>query len=103
MKKYALAGAGSRCLGMFAEPIAETYKDYAKIVGIFDVNRTRASYTARQTDPNVPVYYDFDKMLRETQPDIVIVATVDQYHDKYIIKAMEYGCDAISEKPIATD
>lgn len=103
MKKYAIAGASSRCLGMFAKPIAETYKDYAKIVGIFDINQTRATYTARQTDPDIPVYCDFDAMLRETRPDIVIVATVDQYHDKYIIKAMEYGCDAVSEKPIATD
>jgi len=103
MKKYALAGASSRCLGMFARPIAEKYKHYAKIAGIFDINRTRAEYIAQKTDPDAPVYTDFEKMIRETSPDVVIITTVDSYHDEYIIRAMESGCDVITEKPIATD
>lgn len=88
---------------MFAKPVAEKYKDYAKIVGIFDINRTRAEYFAQRTDAAIPVYTDFDKMIMETGPDIVIVATVDRYHDEYAVRAMESGCDVIVEKPIATD
>src|SRR5690606_11812516 len=35
--------------------------------------------------------------------DVVIVATVDNTHHEYIIRAMEAGCDVISEKPLTTD
>jgi len=33
----------------------------------------------------------------------VIVTTKDCYHDKYIVRAMELGCDVITEKPMTTD
>ena len=53
----------------------------------------------------MPVYLDteFDKMIRETKPDTVIVTTTDCFHAKYICRAMELGCDVITEKPMATD
>jgi len=55
-------------------------------------------------DP-VPMYNytDFDKMLDETKPDIVIVTSVDRTHHDYIIRAMEKGCDVITEKPMTID
>jgi predicted dehydrogenase len=54
---------------------------------------------------DVPQYEasDFDDMVRETRPDAVIVTSVDATHHDYIIRAMELGCDAISEKPMTTD
>ena len=42
-------------------------------------------------------------MLKEAKPDAVIVTTVDRYHHEYIIRALEAGCDAITEKPMTTD
>jgi len=42
-------------------------------------------------------------MVRETKPDIVIVTSVDATHDRYIIRAMELGCDVMTEKPMTTD
>src|SRR5690606_640956 len=53
----------------------------------------------------IPTYHpdDFDKMIAEMKPDIVIVTTMDSTHHKYIIRAMELGCDVISEKPMTTD
>jgi predicted dehydrogenase len=39
----------------------------------------------------------------ETQPDTVIVATVDATHHTYIIRAMEMGCNVITEKPMTVD
>ena len=42
-------------------------------------------------------------MMKECAPDTVIVTTMDRYHHEYIIKALEYGCDAISEKPMTID
>ena len=46
---------------------------------------------------------EFDQMLKEQQPDYVIVTSIDRTHHKYIIKAMEAGCDVISEKPMTID
>ncbi|RPH35884.1 gfo/Idh/MocA family oxidoreductase, partial [bacterium] len=50
----------------------------------------------------IPAYKasDFDRMIRETRPDTIIVTTVDSTHDHYIIRAMELGCDVITEKPM---
>jgi predicted dehydrogenase len=42
-------------------------------------------------------------MLREQKPDVVIVTTKDCFHDKYIVRALELGCDAITEKPMTID
>ncbi|MCA9886701.1 MAG: Gfo/Idh/MocA family oxidoreductase, partial [Anaerolineae bacterium] len=39
----------------------------------------------------------------ETKPDTVIVATIDAMHHHYIIRAMDLGCDVITEKPMTTD
>ena len=42
-------------------------------------------------------------MIEEQKPDYVIVTTIDRAHHKYIIRAMELGCDVISEKPMTMD
>lgn len=102
MKKYVLAGASGRALYMYAKPLATELKDYAHLVGVFDVNGKRARIVSEECG-NIPIYDDFDAMLKETRPDAVIVTTVDCYHHEYIIKALEAGCDAITEKPMTID
>ena len=42
-------------------------------------------------------------MIEEIKPDCVIVTSVDRTHDWYIIRAMELGCDVITEKPMTID
>ncbi|MEF3303067.1 Gfo/Idh/MocA family protein [Paenibacillus sp. GYB003] len=102
MKTYVIVGAGGRALGMFAKPIAAELKDCAKLAGVFDVNPVRANILSEQAG-GVRVFDDFDAMIRETKPDAVIVTTPDSLHHDYIIRALEAGCDAISEKPMTTD
>jgi len=46
---------------------------------------------------------DFDRMVADTEPDTVIVTTVDATHHQYIVRAMELGRDVITEKPMTTD
>ena len=41
-------------------------------------------------------------MIKETKPDFVIVTTVDATHADYIVRALEAGCDVITEKPLTT-
>lgn len=102
MKRYVMVGASSRGFYMYAIPITERFKDYAKLVGIFDINRKRAEYVSNYCG-GVPVFDDFDKMLKETHPDCVIVTTIDRYHHEYAIRAMKAGCDVIVEKPMTID
>ncbi|MFF3147533.1 Gfo/Idh/MocA family protein, partial [Streptomyces sp. NPDC057927] len=35
--------------------------------------------------------------------DLVVVCTVDRTHDAYIVRALESGCDVVTEKPMTTD
>ena len=61
--------------------------------------------TEKWESPSVPSYHAdrFDDMLRETKPDIVFVCSKDSTHHDYIIRAMQAGCDVITEKPMTID
>jgi predicted dehydrogenase len=102
MRKYVLCGAGSRGLMMYAQPISTQFTSSASLVGIYDPNQLRAKVVSSRCG-DVPVFDHFDRMLEHTRPDCVIVTTVDRYHHEYIIRAMEAGCDVISEKPMTID
>jgi predicted dehydrogenase len=108
-RKYVIVGTGSRA-GMFINAVATTYRDSCALVGLCDQNQTRMDwYNARLVDeyhlPACPTYdaSQFDQMIAETQPQTVIVTTIDAAHHAYIIRAMELGCDVITEKPMTID
>ena len=42
-------------------------------------------------------------MLRRERVDLVVVCSVDRTHDDYIVRALEAGCDVVTEKPMTTD
>ena len=102
MKKYVIVGCGNRGTYAYAIPLVNEYKDVAALVGVFDSNYKRAEALAELCNEDIPIFRDFDEMLRTTKPDAVIVTTVDATHDQYAIAAMEAGCDVISEKPLTT-
>lgn len=107
-RRYALVGTGGRS-SMFREAVLQTYASSCQMVGFCDINLGRlklAQAKARSVaNVEVPIFEakDFDRMVRETRPDVVIVTTKDSTHDQYIIRAMELGCDVITEKPMTTD
>ena len=108
-KRYALVGTGSRA-AMFIKAVAVTYRELSTLVGLCDVNPVRMAWHNNQLvevfgAPACLTYApeQFDRMIAETRPDVVIVATVDATHHHYIIRAMELGCDVITEKPMTTD
>lgn len=104
MKRYVLVGTGHRGSGSYMTPIVHDLKDCAELCGVYDINTLRARAAVKITGAqNVPVYEDFDRMLAEVKPDAVIVTSVDATHHTYIIKALEAGCDVITEKPMTTD
>lgn len=108
-KRYAIVGLGSRS-SMFSRAL---YTDFAKdnvLVAFCDINQTRMNYYNNKYQQElgikpVPTYKadQFEQMIKEQQVDCVIVTSKDCTHHDYICRAMEAGCDAISEKPMTTD
>ncbi|SEN53529.1 Oxidoreductase family, C-terminal alpha/beta domain [Amphibacillus marinus] len=108
-KKYALVGTGGRA-EFFYGAIASQFSQYGELVAFCDQNMTRQHYAntllqEKYHHPAIATYAakDFDKMVDEQNPDIVIVTSVDRTHHTYIIRALELGCDVITEKPITID
>lgn len=107
-KRYAIVGTGGRS-GFFYTAIAQDYNATSCIVALCDTNQTRMNVAntklASLGHGEVPTYKaaDFDSMIRETIPDEVIVTTIDRTHNIYIVRAMELGCNVITEKPMTID
>lgn len=108
-KKYVIVGTGGRA-EFFYGALVTVYNETSELVAICDVNQTRMNFANQMlTDKygyhEVPTYKaeNFDRMIAETKPDYVLVTTIDRTHHKYIIRAMELGCDVISEKPMTID
>jgi len=101
--KVVLVGAGTRGTSFWGKRLIQQYPDILEFVGISDINQGRLEYALEYMGVKCPIYTDFDLMLDETKPDLVIVTTKDSYHHKYIIKGLDYGCDVLTEKPLTTD
>jgi len=106
-RRYAQVGIGGRSR-MYTDAIANRYKDSSEVVGMCDVNQGRMDFAKQDffpDGPDIPTYKaeEFDRMIAETKPDTVIVTTIDATHGKYIVRAMELGCDVVTEKPMTTD
>jgi predicted dehydrogenase len=107
-RRYAIVGLGSRH-ELYQDGIEKTHARWAEFVGVCDSNPGRVELARRRSAQNgapVPPGYaavDFGRMLAETKPAVVVVATVDAAHHDYIVRAMEAGCDVITEKPMTTD
>jgi len=95
---------------MFTQALSSTYRDRCALVALCDTNQTRMDFYNREiaekcgADP-VATYpaSDFDRMVREQRPDVVIVSSIDRTHHEYIVRAMDLGCDVITEKPLTID
>ncbi|MBN2303674.1 MAG: Gfo/Idh/MocA family oxidoreductase [Anaerolineae bacterium] len=108
-RRFAVVGAGGRA-GMFIQAITTTYRDSCELAALCDLSQTRMNWHNQQLQTQagiapVPTYQAdrFDAMITDTHPDTVIVATMDATHHRYINRAMELGCNVITEKPMTTD
>ncbi|PTX98840.1 dehydrogenase [Spartobacteria bacterium LR76] len=108
-KRYAVVGTGGRSW-MFIQALASTFRDSCELVAFCDTNSTRMNFYNREIGQKyglspVATYRaeDFDQLVREARPDVVIVSSIDRTHHHYIVRAMELGCDVVSEKPLTVD
>lgn len=108
VKRYVIVGMGVRSAFYYTN-IIQDYSNVARVVGICDTNQTRMNaandHMVELGGKRVPTYKadDFDGMIADQKPDVVIVTTIDLYHHEYCIRAMEQGCNAITEKPMTID
>lgn len=108
-KKYVLVGSGGRA-EFFYGAMVRDYRESCNLVAFCDTNQVRMDYSNRLLKekydyPKVGTYlsHEFEEMIKKEKPDIVIVTSVDRTHHTYIVKALELGCDVITEKPMTVD
>jgi predicted dehydrogenase len=107
-KRHVFVGTGGRAFS-FIEPLVTTYADRNELVALCDASPARMAYynerLARLGAPQAAAYTPerFDELLREHRPDEVFVCSMDSTHHDYIVRALQAGCDVITEKPMTTD
>lgn len=101
--RMALVGTGVRGTTFWGKRLVDDYSDILEFVGLSDTNPGRLKYATRYMGVSCKTYTDFDQMMKENKPDLVIVCTPDATHHEYIIKGLKMGSDVLTEKPLTTD
>jgi predicted dehydrogenase len=101
--RVAMVGTGERGIDTWGQPVVEGYSDVVEIVGLCDINSLRAKASQGLIGTTAPCYVDFEKMVRETKPELVVVTTIDAAHCRYVLRALELGLKVMCEKPMCTD
>jgi predicted dehydrogenase len=105
--RAAIVGTGGRAT-MYTRALGQ--RAGTTVAALCDPNPVRRGVHSRlltsEFDQPAPSEWqpeEFEKMLASEHIDTVVVTTVDQYHDEYIVKALDAGCWTITEKPMTTD
>ena len=105
-KRYAVCGVSNRAIHMFIGPMVKTFSEQAEVVALLDIDprRFEVCKTNHPELQHVKEYApdQFEQMVEETKPDAVLVASRDDTHVTYVLKALEHDLDVIVEKPMAT-
>lgn len=101
--KVALVGTGIRGTGFWGKRLVDQYSEILEFVGLCDNNPGRLAYGLEYIGVSCPTYMDFEEMIKESKPDLVIVTTKDSNHHEFICKGLDMGCDVLTEKPLTID
>ena len=101
--KITLVGTGIRGNSFWGKRLVDKYSEILEFVGLCDINPGRLAYAKEYIGAKCPTFSDFEKMINETKPDLVIVTTKDSNHHEFIIKGLTMGCDVLTEKPLTID
>lgn len=106
LRKYAICGLSNRALKMFIGPLLNEFSANNQVVALLDFDDTRFINCKREypqlSAVNTYRPNEFQQMINETKPDVLIVASRDDTHADYIIKGLENDLDVITEKPMVT-
>lgn len=95
--RFALIGCG-RVSPRHVQALEEV--PHAHWVAACDVDEAAREETAASL--GVPGFADYDDLLAEAQPDVVVLATPSGLHPEQTIRAAEAGVHVLTEKPMAT-
>jgi len=99
--------ASEKCVVVGAGGIAGAWLpalaiEKGKVVGIVDIDITRAKSRIDEYKLNCEASTDLKALLKRTRPDFVIDLTIPEAHCAVACTAMEMGCHVIGEKPMAS-
>jgi predicted dehydrogenase len=106
--RYAIVGTGARA-EMFVRALVTDHADRCELVALADPNPTRMRVhndrIAALDAPRAATYAatDVPAMIAKEGVDVLLVCTVDRYHDEYIVAALDAGADVVTEKPMTID
>jgi len=107
MKRYAICGISNRFVGAFLGPMVTEFAGECEIVALLDVDPIRfdACYKQAPSTKGLPTYSEeqFDRMIDETKPDVVVVTGADFTHARYCVAALKRDVNVIVEKPLTID
>jgi predicted dehydrogenase len=98
-KRCAIVGIGNRAHS-WVGGIVNHHPDRAELVGLCDVNLERCQDINRGYGTSAAVYDDYERMLAEVKPDLVIVCSPEHCHAKHICQALDAGAKVATEKPL---
>lgn len=104
--RVVLIGAGTRSRKLYGPWLAgiEPYRERAaQAVAVLDSDPAAAQSLATDlSGAALAAPQDLDRVLADTCPDLVIVATPDATHHQYATRSLAAGCTTLVEKPLAT-
>lgn len=110
MKRYAVCGFSIRAIAQYVVPLIGIpdlpeygdFSKYGKVVAALDIDTERIKIFNQRQKTIIPAYRpdEFEKMIKETKPDALIVAGADYTHAEYIIAGLKHNLDVIVEKPM---
>ena len=101
--KIVMVGTGIRGTSFWGKRLVDEYSDILEFVGLCDNNPGRLDFAKKFIGVKCPTFANYDTMLKQTKPDLIIVTTIDATHHEFIIKGLEAGFDVLTEKPLTTD
>ncbi len=111
-RRYAVCGLSTRSIVHFLLPLlgipsdfsSKDFSDRAEVVAVLDVDEGRVAAMNEKCNTSIPFYRpeDFDRMVRETRPDVILVGTPDSNHCELILAGLAHHLEVISEKPMVT-
>jgi predicted dehydrogenase len=102
-RRYAIVGTGERGLSMWGKSLLQKYPDLIEFVGLCDINPKRVAVAKKTLGVDCPTFTNFDQMISQTKPELLMVTTVDGFHSNYIARGLDHGLDVMTEKPMVID
>ncbi len=100
--KIAIVGAGRNRNGIGEYTAKYFHQNGVSVTAVMattEANAKKASSALKTYGIDATAYADFDKMLKNEQPDCVAIASPSETHYEYILKSIAAGSHVFCEKP----